>query len=206
MSDSWQDPDAWPGGFSPACVRNAAAIFEVLQVATAMSDGVLEIGSCTGQHAVYFAQRLAHLPWQPSDQAMYLNGLAENLAAHAPPNVASPVELDVEKSWPDVSCDTVFTANTLHIMSWPQVESFFAGLGELQPQQLLIYGPFNYDGKYTSDSNAQFDASLRARDPLSGIRDMADITVLAEQAGFVLEEDYEMPANNRLLVWSKLAE
>jgi hypothetical protein len=119
------------------------------------------------------------------------------------PGLLEPIELDVDRPFPSVQADAVFSANTCHIMSWPQVERMFAGVGALLPPGgvLALYGPFNYGGRYTSPSNAEFDAWLRGRDPRSGLRDVEAITVLARQHAMRLEEDNAMPANNRLLVY-----
>jgi hypothetical protein len=94
-------------------------------------------------------------------------------------------------------------ANTLHIMSWEEVEATFRGIGKIREDGavLVIYGPFNYAGRYTSDSNAQFDKWLKASAPHMGIRDFEAINALAEAAGFDLVEDRAMPANNRTLIW-----
>jgi len=183
--------------FSEACERNRAPILEVLRRVFAQRRRVLEIGSGTGQHAAYFAPALAHLVWQTSDVAEHLPGIREWVSHPA------PIELDVDKPWPNVQADAVFSANTCHIMSWPQVERMFEGIGRLQPEVLALYGPFNYDGRHTSESNARFDAMLRARDPLSGIRDFEKIEALASAAGLTLQEDNAMPANNRLLVFQQ---
>jgi len=157
---------------------------------------VLEIGSGTGQHAAYFARELPHLVWQTSDVAENLPGIREWVSD--PP----PIELEVGKEWPKVDADAVFSANTCHIMSWQQVQRMIEGIGKIETlQTFCLYGPFNYGGKHTSDSNARFDAMLRARDPASGLRDFEKINALAEKAGLRLEEDNAMPANNRLLVW-----
>jgi hypothetical protein len=159
---------------------------------------VLEIGSGTGQHAAYFALELAHLVWQASDVADNLPGIREWVSA--PP----PIELDVEREWPKLDVDAVFSANTCHIMSWPQVERMFEGIGKIPTLRVFcLYGPLNHGGKYTSDSNARFDAMLRARDPKSGLRSVEDLVELGTRAGLCLEEDNPMPANNRLLVFQK---
>lgn len=165
---------------------------------------MLEIGSGTGQHAAYFAPELPHLEWQPSDVAEHLPGIAEWVKGIA--NVRAPVALDVEGPWPAVPADAVFSANTCHIMSWPQVERTFAGLGEMNSLKVLcLYGPFNYGGRPTSDSNARFDAMLRERDPLSGLRDFEAIERLALAAGLRMQDDAAMPANNRLLLFHRQA-
>jgi hypothetical protein len=181
--------------FSEASERNRAPIVAVLKRVFKDSTRVLEIGSGTGQHAAYFAAELPHLVWQASDVAEHLPGIREWIVNPA------PIELDVDQEWPAVDADAVFSANTCHIMSWPQVERMFAGIGRLAPAVFALYGPFNYDGRPTSESNARFDAMLRGRDPASGLRDFQDICALARRAGLTLMEDNAMPANNRLLVW-----
>ena len=185
--------------FSEASERNRAPILEVLKRVFSKTRFVLEIGSGTGQHAAYFAPELPHLVWQASDVAENLPGIGAWVSN--PP----PLELDVDKAWPKVVADAVFSANTCHIMSWPQVERMFDGLGKIRTlKTLCLYGPFNYGGKHTSESNARFDAMLRARDPASGLRDFEKIRSLAEAAGLTLLADNAMPANNRLLVFQKL--
>jgi len=184
--------------FSEASERNRAPILEVLRRVFAESRRVLEIGSGTGQHAAYFASELPHLVWQASDVAEHLPGIREWISAPA------PIELDVDKDWPKLDADAVFSANTCHIMSWPQVERMFEGIGKIRSlKTFCLYGPFNYGGKHTSESNARFDAMLRSRDPASGLRDFEKISALAEAAGLRLQEDNAMPANNRLLVWQR---
>jgi hypothetical protein len=163
----------------------------------AKSRLVLEIGSGTGQHAAYFAPELPHLVWQASDVAENLPGIRQWVSD--PP----PIELDVAGTWPKLEPDAVFSANTCHIMSWPQVERMFAGIGRLAPEVFALYGPFNYNGRPTSESNARFDAMLRRHDPASGLRDFEKISALAKTAGLALREDNAMPANNRLLVFQK---
>ncbi len=192
--------------FSPACERNKAAIVAILRDALVDCRHVLEIGSGTGQHAVYFAATLEQLHWQPSDLADYLAPLRARIAAEGPVNCAAPVALDVQSAaWPVARTDAVFSANTLHIMSWNAVQDLFAGIGRvLMPRgQLCIYGPFRYAGSFTSPSNAAFDLSLRHRDPASGIRDFEAVVDLAAEQGLELVADHAMPANNQLLVWSR---
>ena len=186
--------------FSEASERNRAPILAILKRAFKDRKRVLEIGSGTGQHAAYFAQELRHLVWQASDVAEHLPGIREWVSDPA------PIELDVDKEWPAVEADAVFSANTCHIMSWPQVERMFEGIGKIPGlKTFCLYGPFNYGGHHTSEGNARFDAMLRARDPASGLRDMDDLVPLATRNGFKLGEDNAMPANNRLLVFRKAA-
>ena len=184
--------------FSEPSERNRAPILAALKRVLANSKSVLEIGSGTGQHAAYFAPELPHLVWQASDVAENLPGIREWVSD--PP----PIELDVGKPWPSVGADAVFSANTCHIMSWPQVERMFSGIGAMPSvKTFCLYGPFNYGGRHTSESNARFDAMLRGRDAASGIRDAEAIVALAAKSGFRLAEDNAMPANNRLLVFSR---
>jgi cyclopropane fatty-acyl-phospholipid synthase-like methyltransferase len=192
--------------FSESCEQNREPILAVLRDVFADRTTVLEIGSGTGQHAVYFGAALPHLRWQTADVAVNHPGIRQWLDEAALPNVLPPIDLDVNQtSWRRARYDAVFSANTLHIMGWPAVEHFFEGVGEvLAPAGVLaVYGPFNYNGAYTSESNARFDAWLKARDPASGIRDFEAVEALARAQGMVLLRDIAMPANNRTLVWQK---
>jgi cyclopropane fatty-acyl-phospholipid synthase-like methyltransferase len=194
--------------YSQSSEENKEPILDVLREVFAARCRVLEIGSGTGQHAVFFARQLPHLVWQPSELAENLAGIRAWLTEAGLPNVAEPLLLDIERQpWPDSAADAVFSANTVHIVSWPQVEALFAGIGALLPAGgvFALYGPFNYDGRFTSDSNARFDQWLKARDPLSGVRDFEALDALARAAGMTLAGDYAMPANNRTLVWHKTA-
>ena len=192
--------------FSAACERNKDPILEVLRVRFADRTQVLEIGSGTGQHAVYFAQELRHLTWHPTEQLAYLADLTERVKLEGPHNLRAPTLLDVGQAvWPVHGVDAMFTANTLHIMSWPEVMALFNGIGTvLAPGGVLcIYGPFRYSGRYTSDSNREFDQMLQERDPQSGLRDIEAVRPLADQYGLHLDADLDLPANNRLLVFTK---
>lgn len=192
--------------FSESCERNKEAIVGVLRQVLARSQRVLEIGSGTGQHAVFFAAELPHLRWQTSDLAANHPGIQAWIRASGSTNVLAPCVLDVDAPvWPVQDMDAIFSANTAHIVAWPQVENLFQGVGRtLQAQGLFcLYGPFNYRGEFTSASNAQFDAWLKQRDARSGIRDFEALDRLAQQQGLILQDDYAMPANNRILVWRK---
>ena len=192
--------------YSQASENNKEPILQVLERVFADRKSVLEVGSGTGQHATYLATALQHLSWQPTELAAHLPILLPRCQQAAVQNLATPLGLDVgDKPWPDLVFDAVFTANTLHIMSFDLVLALFDSLGDLAHRDvcLAVYGPFNYGGQYTSDSNARFDQWLAARDPASAIRDFEQVDALARSAGFVLQEDNEMPANNRLLVWRR---
>lgn len=190
---------------APSCERNRDPILEVLRGHFADRRQVLEIGSGTGQHAVYFAAAMPHLQWQCTDRAEYLPGICQWLDEAALPNTPAPVLWDVSGPWPGGSHDAVFSANTLHIMSWAEVERLFLQLGRVTTEdaKLAIYGPFNYDGRYTSQSNAAFDDWLQARGEHMRIRDAEAVDALAEAAGFDLIDDVTMPANNRLRIWQR---
>ena len=188
---------------SDACERNREPILKILKRVFADRSEVLEIGSGTGQHAAYFAPELPHLKWQPSDVAENLPSIRAWREEAQAPKPLEPIELDVDRPFPAVKADAVFTANTLHIVSWPQVERMIGAIGGLLPAGgvLAIYGAFKYGGKYTAPSNAEFDAWLRGRDPKSGQRDVEAVIALAKRERLVLEEDNAMPANHRLLVF-----
>lgn len=196
--------------FSQACENNQQPIFQVLQAALADRQHVLEIGSGTGQHSVYFAPRLPHLLWQTSDLAENHAGIHAWHKQHPAPNLRPPLALDLSQSeWPEMAMpppiDAIFTSNTCHIVAWPLVERLFAMTEHLPAQGVLaIYGPFNYAGQFTSESNRAFDAWLRGRDVHSGIRHFEDIEALARKHGLALQQDQAMPANNRVLVFRKI--
>jgi len=194
--------------FSEACERNRGPILEVLRYAFAAARDVLEIGSGTGQHAAYFASHLPQVTWHTSDLPEHHAGIRAWLADAALHNVRDPVTLDVrDASWPVTTVDAVFSANTLHIMDWPAVRAMFRGIARvLVPGGVLaVYGPFNYNGRFTSDSNASFDAALRARGTGSALRDFESVNELASGIGMELLRDVSMPANNRTLVWRRTA-
>lgn len=189
--------------FAPACERNRDPILDVLRTRLANRRSVLEIGSGTGQHAVHFAAELPWLSWQCSDVPPRLPGIRQWLDEAGLPNTPPPLVLDVAGPWPPGRYDAVFSANVLHIVDWSGVESFFAGVGSVLGASgvLVVYGPFNEGGAYTSTSNRDFDAWLKARDPRSGIRDVEAVNALAERAGLRAVDDVAMPAHNRCLVW-----
>ena len=192
--------------FSDACERNKGVIEEAISPFLNTLSSVLEIGSGTGQHAVYFAKQHPRLRWQTSDQTQYINGIEAQLGLCDLSNVIKPLVLNVSQSpWVKTgdTFDGVYTANTLHIMRQNDVEAFFAGLPSVLKRKayVMLYGPFKYNGKFTSESNARFDQSLRSRNCGSAIRDFEWVNGLAEKAGLRLISDQRMPANNQLIVW-----
>jgi len=192
--------------FAESCTQNQQHILNVLQKEFADARHVLEIGSGTGQHAVFFARALPHLVWQTSDVDVHHPGIQAWIDDEGPDNVRAPLSLNVEiDAWPDTTFDAVFSANTAHIMGWPEVEMMFAGIGQALEQggRFCLYGPFNIDGKFTSESNARFEQWLKSQHPKSGIRDQAELDLLATNAELVRRATHAMPANNTILVWEK---
>ena len=191
--------------FSQACENNKQPILDV--ITEYFNDGViLEIGSGTGQHAMFFAERLRHLYWQTSDRVENLPGINVWLNAYTHYNLGRPMVLDVNQDiWPMSAVDGVFTANTLHIMNWSSVEELFTRAAEiLRPGgYFCAYGPVNIDGEFTSESNRAFDAKLRDENPSMGIRDLDDLKTLAEKNSLNFINLHHMPANNVTLVWRK---
>ncbi|PXX91743.1 methylase [Marinobacter vulgaris] len=193
--------------FSQACENNKQPILERIRQTFTGPGTILEIGTGTGQHAVHFASAMPYLVWQPSDRPGASSHCLGWIEDSTLTNICPPVELDAASAdWPVERIDGAYSANTAHIMAWNEVESMFAGLARRMHTGMpfCLYGPFSYGGAHTSDSNRLFDRHLRAQAPHMGIRDMDDLLGLAAQAGFRLESDHGMPANNRLLVWRKL--
>ncbi len=189
--------------YSQACENNKEPILHKIKDTFLESKRVWEIGSGTGQHACYFAQQLPHLQWQATDKVENLAGINSWIEASGLENLPQSLALNVSNEpWPCQEIEAVFSANTLHIMSWPEVECFFAGLEKYlaQDARVCIYGPFNYQGKYTSAGNASFDQMLKMGNPHRGIRDFEAIEKLAQSVGLIVKNNFAMPANNRLLV------
>lgn len=194
--------------FSAACERNREPILAVLRPLLADCRTLLEVGSGTGQHAVHFAAALPHLRWQASDRTGNLAGIQAWLDEAGLANTPPPLALDVAGAWPPLRADAVFTANTLHIMAWREVEALFAALPAVLsgPRRLLVYGPFRVDGEPTAASNLAFDADLRALAPHMGLRRLADVDALAARAGLVRRARHDLPANNLCLCWEGAAQ
>ena len=191
--------------YSESCRQNKEPILSTIKPLLTNTTSVLEIGSGTGQHAVYFAEHMPYLRWQASDQSQYLPSVNAWINDANFDNLPNAIELDVTQSWPQVKVESIFSANTVHIMSWEMVVDFFQGVGQVLETdgQFILYGPFNYNGQYTSQSNANFDLWLKDRDPRSAIRDFEALNQLAQKSGLSLVADYAMPANNRILHWVK---
>lgn len=190
--------------FSQACENNKAPILERLRKVFTAPGKVLEIGAGTGQHAEHFAAAMPHLQWQPTDHPSAAHLARPRLEQAALPNVLPIIELDVAtEHWPVEDFRWVFSANTAHIMAWEQVAQMFRHIGGSLPNDgaFCLYGPFNQNGQYSSESNQQFDQHLRARASHMGIRDLEDLSALAQSANLTLKEKHTMPANNQLLVF-----
>jgi cyclopropane fatty-acyl-phospholipid synthase-like methyltransferase len=192
---------------SPSCERNSEPILAVLREHFSDRRHVLEVGSGTGQHAVHFAAALPQLTWQSSDRAENLPGIRAWFDEAGLPNTPPPLILDVAGPWPAGPFNAVFSANTLHIMAWQEVEQFFAHLPAVTGPDatLVVYGPFNTHGRFSSDSNAAFDQWLKAQGTHMGIRDVEAVDTLADHAGFALIDDVAMPANNRCRIWRRFS-
>ena len=192
--------------FSPSCERNRDPILGILHDAFADRRSVLEIGSGTGQHAVHFAAAMPHLVWQTSERSEYLAGVQSWLDYAALANTRLPILFDVgQADWPSTKFDAIFTANTLHIMAWPEVERLFARLPEIMTDDCVVavYGPFKIDGQYTSESNAAFDGWLHERGAHMAIRDLAAVDALAAAVGLERIALHTMPANNFSAIWKR---
>lgn len=192
--------------YAESCEQNQAPILAVLHELFADRRRVLELASGTGQHAVHFGRALPHLVWQTSELPHNHAGIRAWLDEAQLANVLPPVAIDVNHAeWPVGTFDAVFNANTVHIVSWPEVERMFEGIGRVLEAGgiLCLYGPFNYGGEFTSESNARFDVWLKNRDPQSGVRDFEALDRLAGLQELTLQADITMPVNNRILVWRK---
>ena len=190
--------------YSLACDRNKQPILEKLQIILKNCHHVFEIGSGTGQHAVYFASHLQYLTWQSSDKADKLDSIQSWFDDSGLNNLAAPIVFDVAKP-PIIAqpIDAVFTANTCHIMSIEEVTAMFHWVATMLPtgRHFILYGPFKYQGQYTSSSNEAFDQCLQSNKASQGIRDVEVLKEMSKQLHLI--DDYDLPANNRLLVFEK---
>lgn len=203
-----------PLPFSAAADRNKEAIGDALQTVLNRSNTVLEIGSGSGQHAVYLCQRFSHLQWQVTEQSQYLDGLQSAVSVASLDNILSPFELavgvvnDSSSKKLEANYSIVYSANTAHIMGFDQVPALFTVASQCLDNDgcFALYGPFKENGQHNSDGNRDFDASLRSQDSRMGIRDIEDLVEFASASGLVLADQFSMPANNRILLWQKLSD
>jgi cyclopropane fatty-acyl-phospholipid synthase-like methyltransferase len=192
--------------YSEAAERNKEPIRQVLADWLPEHGQVLEIGSGTGQHAVYFARHFPYLRWIVSDLPKNHPGLVAAMSEASLPNLAGPISLDVsQRQWPSLQVQAVYTSNTCHIMAWENVLAMFGQVARLLPEggRFLVYGPFNLDGEFTSQSNRVFDTALKHMGAQMGIRDLTMLQAHAREMGVILLDRKAMPANNMLLCWSR---
>jgi len=193
--------------YAESSAENSAPILKVLETRIESGATVLEIGSGTGQHAVHFAAALPTISWQTSELIENHHGIKLWIEESGLSNVLPPIELDVtQPHWPETSYDTLYSANTAHIMPMHAVEAMFQALPKVMKAeaQLLIYGPFKYNNQHTSESNQRFDQWLKSVEPHRGVRDVEWLQEIAAEAGLYLDEDIAMPANNRILIWKRV--
>jgi len=192
--------------FSSSSEENKHVILDSIKPLLKNSKLVLEIASGTGQHAVFFAENMPQLIWHTSDLLPSHEGIKRWIFEAQLNNVIPPFTLNVsEDNWPTDTFDTLYSANSFHIMSKQNVSDFFSKLPTVLNSKglVIIYGPFNYQGDFTSESNARFNDWLKSNNPHSGIKDFEWCNDLANKANLVLVDDLEMPQNNRILVWQK---
>jgi Protein of unknown function (DUF938) len=200
--------------YSAAAERNQAAILAQLQRLLPARGRLLEIAAGTGQHAVHCAAALPGWTWQPTDpSAEAVQSIAAWSAQQPSPGLLPPLQLDVlADRWPvagggETPWQAVYCANLLHIAPWACCAALMRGAAQqLAPDgQLITYGPYLVADVATSPGNLAFDADLRARNPLWGLRWLHDVVAEAAAAGLHLQEQVAMPANNRLLVFRRAA-
>jgi len=204
--DSIQLNNTHPKPFSPSCEENKEVILQAIKPLLKNAQSVLEIASGTGQHAVYFAENMPHLTWHTSDLLNAHSGIERWIFEAQLPNIVCPIALDIsEDRVPNSQFDAIYTANSFHIMNSQNVIDFFNKLPAVVNQSglVIVYGPFNYHGTFTSASNARFNDWLKSNNPQSGIKDFEWCNALANDAGLTLIDDIEMPQNNRILIWQK---
>jgi len=193
-------------GFSESAHRNTAPILEVLREHAAAGSRVLEIGAGTGQHALAFSSALPEVTWQPADRPDFLADVQARYEQSDASNLLKPQGLDLlSGSWPAGTFDIVLAINVIHIAPWPATAALFSGAAKALESngKVILYGPYRYQTRPFEPSNASFDASLRSKNTGMGIRDFEAVNDCAMQAGFTLQEDRAMPANNRMIVWDR---
>jgi SAM-dependent methyltransferase len=193
---------------APAVARNRDPILAILRQMLPHQGTVLEIASGSGEHALHFAANLPALMWQPSDvDPLALKSIAAYRAGAALPNILAPLEVNVQApTWPITRADAVVCINMIHISPWSASEGLFRGAGRVLPPGgvLYLYGPFQEHGRHTAPSNEVFDASLRARNPEWGVRDLDEVSELALRNGLQMIERIAMPANNFSVVFHRV--
>lgn len=192
---------------APATGRNRDPILAVLREVLPPAGLVLEVASGTGEHGVHFARGLPGVEWQPSDpDPDALASIAAWRDAEGPANLLAPVMLDAAAPvWPITHADAVVCINMVHISPWEATLGLLAGAGRILPSgaRLVTYGPYRREGYPLEPSNADFDMSLKLRDPRWGLRLLEDVSAAAERQGLAFERFVEMPANNLCVIYRK---
>jgi SAM-dependent methyltransferase len=190
-----------------AALRNRDPILAVLREVLPATGLVLEVASGTGEHAVHFARALPELVWQPSDPSPGArDSIAAWIAEQGGPNLRAPLALDAAcAQWPVDAADAIVCINMIHISPWEAGLGLMRGAERILPPggALALYGPFRRTGRELEPGNATFDASLRARDPRWGLRELGAVEAAARDAGLTLDRVTEMPANNLTAVFRK---
>lgn len=193
---------------APAAARNRDPILRVLRDCLPPSARVLEIASGTGEHAVWFAEALVKVSWQPTDMDPdALESITARRDLAGLPNLLPPLQLDASaEAWPVARADAIVAINMVHIAPWSATQGLIAGAARVLTADglLFLYGPFSEGGLHAAASNKAFDADLRARNPSWGVRDLNEITALAVQRGLTKPERIPMPANNLSVIFRRL--
>ena len=193
-------------GYSQAAENNKAPIADIMCRHLPSNAFVLEIGSGAGQHALHMTHAFPGIAWLPSEREAVVPILRANLALYESNNIHPPLVLDLaDFTWSGDPVDAIYAANVMHIVSESLGERLLQLAAEaLKPSGLLmLYGPYKYNGKFTTESNARFDQWLKDRDPASGIRDFEALMTTAKCTGLILTQDYAMPANNQMLIFER---
>jgi len=190
---------------APATARNREPIREVLARVLPQAGLVLELAAGSGEHSIYFARAFPALAWQPSDLDLTALASIDAWRAEAAlPNLMMPLCIDVtQPTWPIERADAITCINMVHISPWQAALGVFAGAERLAAALLYLYGPYRFGGEFTAPSNAEFDRSLRARDPSWGVRDVRELEAAARERGYALREIIAMPANNHSLIFRR---
>ena len=193
-------------GYSQAAENNKAPIADVMGKHLPPDASVLEIGSGAGQHALHMSHTFPGITWLPSERKAVVPILMANLALYESNNIQPPLVLDLaDFTWSGDPVDAVYAANVMHIVS----DSLGKRLVQLAADALrssgllMLYGPYKYNGQFTTESNAAFDQWLKDRDPASGVRDFEAVLATAQCSGLTLAQDYAMPANNQMLIFER---
>jgi SAM-dependent methyltransferase len=192
---------------APAAERNKGPILNVLREFLTEPAFVLTIAEGSGQHVVHFAKHLPHVTFQPTDlEPDALASITAYVEEARCTNVLPAKLLNASSdAWPVDRADLITCINMIHISPWSATEGLFRGAARILPPDgfLITYGPYRFSGEFTAPSNKEFDASLRARNPEWGVRDVDDLENLATSVGMAMEGSMPLPANNHCLVFYK---